>query len=162
MSRSVSQVEQLRIYIDTSVLGGCFDDEFSTWSLGLIRDFRAGRLVPVLSDVTAAEVADAPAEVRELHQEMLLLAGSVLPITPKVVELVTAYETRKILAVKFAADMRHIALATIAEVDALVSWNFRHIVRLEKIRLFNAVNVELGYRALNILSPREVTSHEGT
>jgi len=57
--------------------------------------------------------------------------------------------------------MQHIALATIAGVDALVSWNFRHIVRLEKIRLFNAVNVESGYRALNIRSPREVTTYEG-
>ena len=46
-------------------------------------------------------------------------------------------------------------------IDAIVSWNFRHIVRLEKIRLFNAVNVELGYRALSILSPREVTTYEG-
>jgi hypothetical protein len=58
--------------------------------------------------------------------------------------------------------MRHIALATIEAVDALVSWNFKHIVRLEKIRLFNAVNVESGYRSLNILSPREVTTHEST
>jgi hypothetical protein len=57
--------------------------------------------------------------------------------------------------------MTHIALATLAEVDALVSWNFKHIVRLEKIRLFNAANVELGHRMLNILSPREVTTYEG-
>ena len=156
----MAQVKPFRIYIDTSVLGGCFDTEFSEWSNRLIHDFRAGRLVPVLSDMTAAEVADAPTPVRELHQELLLLIGLVLPMTPKVVELVAAYEARKILASKYGADMRHIALATIAEVDALVSWNFRHIVRLEKIRLFNAVNVELGYRALNILSPREVTTHE--
>jgi hypothetical protein len=88
-------METLRIYIDTSVLGGCFDVEFAEWSNGLIRDFRAGRLVPVLSDVTAAEVADAPAPVRELHQEMLVLAGSVLVITPKVVDLVAAYEARR-------------------------------------------------------------------
>ena len=162
MKRDVAQMEPLRIYIDTSVLGGCFDVEFAEWSNGLIRDFRAGRLVPVLSDMTAAEVTDAPTVVRELHQEMLVLAGSVLVITPKVVDLVAAYEARKILASKYAADMRHIALATIAAVDALVSWNFRHIVRLEKIRLFNAVNVESGYRVLNILSPREVTTHEGT
>jgi predicted nucleic acid-binding protein len=155
-------MERLRIYIDTSVLGGCFDTEFSTWSNGLIRDFRAGRLIPVLSDATAAEVTDAPVAVRELHQEMLALAGPVLPITSKVLDLVAAYEGRKILAARYETDMRHIALATVAGVDALVSWNFRHIVRLEKIRLFNAVNVELGYRALNILSPREVTSHEGT
>ena len=71
------------------------------------------------------------------------------------------YEEGRILPKKFAADMTHIALATIAEVDAIVSWNFKHIVRLEKIRLFNAVNVELGYRALSILSPREVTTYEG-
>ena len=57
--------------------------------------------------------------------------------------------------------MLHIALATLAEVDALVSWNFKHIVRLEKIRLFNAVNTELGRKTLSILSPREVTSYEG-
>lgn len=155
-------MEKLRIYVDTSVLGGCFDQEFSIWSLGLIHDFRAGRLLPVLSDVTAAEAADAPEAVRELHQELLLLAESVLPVTPKVLELATTYEARKILPRRFAADMRHIALATIAEVDAPVSWNFRHVVRLEKIRLFNLVNVELGYRALNILSPREVTTYEGT
>jgi hypothetical protein len=155
-------MEPLRIYIDTSVLGGCFDVEFAEWSNGLIGDFRAGRLVPVLSDMTAAEVVDAPPQVRELHQEMLVLAGTVLVITPQVVDLVTAYEARKILAAKYVADMRHIALATIAAVDALVSWNFKHIVRLEKIRLFNAVNVESGYQSLNILSPREVTTHEST
>ena len=158
----MAKTEPLRIYIDTSVLGGCFDAEFSEWSNALVRDFRGGRLKAVLSDVTAAEVGDAPARVRELHQEILVLAGPVLVITPTVLDLVAAYETRKILALKYAADMRHIALATIAAVDALVSWNFKHIVRLDKIRLFNAVNVEWGYQTLNILSPREVATHEGT
>jgi hypothetical protein len=149
-----------RIYIDTSVLGGCFDPEFAR-SNGLMRDFRAGRLVPVLSDVTAAEVEAAPEQVRDLHQEILALAGSVLPVTTAVVALVAKYEAKGILAAKFRADMQHIALATIAEVDVLVSWNFKHIVRLEKIGLFNAVNVESGYQALNIRSPREVTTYEG-
>ena len=132
MKRDMAQMKPLRIYIDTSVLGGCFDVEFAEWSNGLIGDFRAGRLVPVLSDVTAAEVADAPPLVRELHQEMLVLAGSVLAITPQVLDLVTAYEARKILSPKYAADMRHIALATIAAVDALVSWNFSHHLVLPK------------------------------
>ena len=154
-------MEHFRIYVDTSVLGGCFDLEFAPWSNGLMRDFRAGRLVPVLSDVTAAEVASAPAPVRDLHQEMLALAEAVLPVTSGVLALVTRYETQKILSAKFRADMQHIALATIAGVDALVSWNFKHIVRLEKIRLFNAVNVESGYRVLSVRSPREVTTYEG-
>ena len=154
-------MDRLRIYIDTSVLGGCFDPEFAPWSNGLMRDFRTGRLVPVLSDVTAAEVGSAPEPVRALHQEMLELAGAVLPVTQDVVALAAKYAAREILPAKFEADMRHIAVATIAGVDALVSWNFRHIVRLEKIRLFNAVNVESGYRVLSIRSPREVTTYEG-
>jgi hypothetical protein len=158
----MTQEAPLRIYVDTSALGGCFDAEFSEWSNALVRDFRSGRLVPVLSDVTAAEVADAPPRVRDLHQEMLLLAPATLAITPDALDLVAAYEARRILAARYAADMRHIALATIAAVDALVSWNFKHIVRLDRIRLFNAVNVESGYQPLTILSPREVASYEGT
>lgn len=151
-----------RIYIDTSVLGGCFDREFATWSNALVRDFRAGRLIPVLSDVTAAEVLDAPESVRNLHQDLLTIAESVLPVTEEVLALVAAYTALKILPAKYEADMRHIVLATIAEVESLVSWNFKHIVRLEKIRLFNDVNVQLGYKALSILSPREVTTYEGS
>lgn len=116
--------------------------------------------MPVLSDVTAAEVALAPDAVGILHQELLVLGGGVLPVTNEVIELVTAYKAHKILPTKFVSDMTHIAFATIAEVDALVSWNFKHIVRLEKNRLFNAVNVELGYQALSILSPREVSTYE--
>ena len=150
---------RLRIYVDTSVLGGCFDPEFAAWSNGLVRDFRSGRFVPVLSDVTAAEVQGAPEAVREIHQELLLLAGSVLPVTPEALALVAAYNERGILGARFRADMLHIALATLAEVDALVSWNFKHIVKLEKIRLFNAVNQARGCKPLNILSPREVTTY---
>ena len=153
-------MDLLRIYLDTSVLGGCFDTEFSTWSNGLIRDCRAGRLAPVLSEVTATEVVEAPQAVRDLHQELVGLAEPLLTLTPAALDLVAAYAARKILGAKYAADMRHIALATLARVDALVSWNFQHIVKLEKIRLFNAVNAELGYNALNILSPREVTTYE--
>ena len=51
------------------------------------------------------------------------------------------------------------AIATVAEVDVVVSWNFRHIVRLDKLRLFNGVNLELGYKPLTIYSPREVATY---
>jgi len=89
------------------------------------------------------------------------IVETVLPITEDVLSLVAAYAARKILPAKYEADLRHIALATLAKVDALVSWNFKHIVRLEKIRQFNQVNVQLGHQALTILSPREVTTYEG-
>jgi hypothetical protein len=75
------------------------------------------------------------------------------------VSLVQRYTERSVLGRRFTNDMLHIALATIAEVDVLVSWNFKHIVRLDKIRLFNAVNIEQGYKPLTIYSPREVISY---
>lgn len=149
----------LRVYVDTSVLGGCFDPEFARWSLGLMDDFRSGLYLPVLSDVTGAEVALAPLRVRDLHTEIAGMAEEVLPVTREAFEVTARYAERGVLGARYRNDMLHIALASITEVDVLVSWNFRHIVRLDKIRLFNGVNIELGYRQLAIRSPREVTTH---
>lgn len=152
-------MKKLRIYVDTSVVGGCFDSEFQEWSLSLMEDFRAGQFVPVFSGVTAAEVAAAPAFVRDLYAELLLLPAQLLEVTEEALSLAGSYEARSVLSARFRNDMLHVALATIAETDVLVSWNFRHIVRLDKIRLFNAVNLEQGYKPISIYSPREVISY---
>ena len=135
-----------RIYVDTSVLGGCFDAEFSPWSNGLVEDFRRGLLRAVLS-------------VQAVHQELVSLGAELVSVAPEVLQLVTAYEARAILGPRYRNDLLHIALATVAAVDVLVSWNFRHIVRLDRIQLFNEVNAALGREALTIYSPREVTSY---
>ncbi|HLG57680.1 MAG TPA: hypothetical protein VI485_20220 [Vicinamibacterales bacterium] len=148
-----------RIYVDTSVLGGCFDAEFAPWSNGLVEDFRRGILRAVLSDVTAEEIGRAPATVQAVHQELVSLGAELVSVSPEVLELVAAYEVRAILGPRYRNDLLHIALATVATVDALVSWNFRHIVRLDRIQLFNEVNTTLGRGALTIYSPREVTSY---
>jgi hypothetical protein len=152
-------VKRLRIYLDTSVIGGCYDPEFAVWSLALIEDFRQRRYGPVLSDVAAAEIASAPVAVRSVHEELISLPAEIVSVTDEALSLVGSYSTRGILGPRFYNDMLHIALATIAEVDVLVSWNFKHIVRLDKIRLFNAVNLEQGYKPLAIYSPREVTCY---
>ena len=148
-----------RIYVDTSVLGGCFDVEFSTWSNGLVEDFRRGLLRAVLSDVTAEEIGRAPATVQAVHQELVSLGAELVSVSAEVLQLVAAYEARAILGPRYRNDLLHIALATVAAVDVLVSWNFRRIVRLDRIRLFNEVNIALGRGALTIYSPREVTTH---
>lgn len=124
-----------------------------------MEDFRRDRFALVVSDVTAAEIAMAPESVGHLFEEMLR-KGEQLRVTPEALELLRAYERHRVLAARFRNDMLHIAIATVAEVDVLVSWNFRHIVRLEKIRQFNGVNLELGYKPLAIHSPREVATYE--
>lgn len=148
-----------RIYIDTSVIGGCFDDEFAAWSNGLVADFRAGIFKPLLSEVIAAEMLDAPEDVQAVYAELVSLNAEVLLVDESALGLAEEYQKRGILTPNFYDDGLHIALATVAEADLLVSWNFRHIVRFDKIRLFNSVNIEFGYKPLQIFSPREVTTY---
>jgi hypothetical protein len=148
-----------RIYIDTSVIGGCFDTEFAPWSNGLMQDFRQGLFRPVLSEVVAAEIHPAPEPVRVQYAELLNLGAEFLVVSDEALDLAAVYEARGILTSRFRNDLLHIALATVADVDIVVSWNFRHVVRFEKIRLFNAINLELGYKPIQIYSPREVTSY---
>lgn len=149
----------LRVYLDTSVIGGCCDAEFRRWSNGLLKDFEAGVFKPVLSELVTAELDAAPPDVLEKLAAFLDCNPEVVGITLEVEELAAAYLAHGILSQNFANDARHIACATVADVDVLVSWNFKHVVHLEKMRLFNAVNMERGYKPIQILSPREVTEH---
>jgi hypothetical protein len=70
----------LRVYIDTSVIGGCFDAEFSLWSNGLMQDFRRGHFRPVLSEVVAVEIRPAPEPVRVQYAELLSLGAELLAV----------------------------------------------------------------------------------
>ena len=149
-----------KIYLDTSVIGGCFDDEFLKWSNGLIEDFKKNIFIPVISEVVETELKDAPYNVKEIYNILRNLNCIVLEITDEALELATIYQERKILTPKYFDDGLHIALATINKIDLLVSWNFKHIVHFDKIRLFNAVNIEYGYKSIEIYSPREVTTVE--
>ena len=150
----------LRVYLDTSVVGGCFDEEFAPWSNGLMEDFRTGRFLPVVSELLATELETAPEAVQAKFEEILQLGPEFLEISEEALVLTAGYAEHGALPSKFQSDMLHIALATVADVDVLVSWNFKHIVRLAKIRMFNAVNIELGYKQIQIFSPREVTTYE--
>jgi hypothetical protein len=124
-----------------------------------MRDFRLGIFKAVVSEIIAAEIVEAPVDVQEIYAELLEEADFV-SINEAVLELADMYQQRQIVTTKFYRDGLHVALATIAEVDILVSWNFKHIVHYDKIRLFNAVNLEKGYKPLLIYSPREVTTNE--
>ena len=124
------------------------------------RYIRSGLFRGATSEVVEAEIADAPENVQKIFIEFIKMNPEVLMVTEETLKLVDVYLQHKILSERFRNDMLHIALATIEDVDILVSWNFRHIVRYDKIRQFNAVNLEQGYHTLEIYSPMEVTSYE--
>jgi len=154
---SESEVELIpRVYIDTSVIGGCLDQEFQEHSEQLFRDFKAGHYRPVLSDITIAELLQSPKEVESLLKHPGLRGAERVYLEAESISLAEAYISEGVVTDANRVDAQHIAIATVERVDILVSWNFRHIVKWSRIRAFNAVNLKSGYPELEIRSPREL------
>jgi predicted nucleic acid-binding protein len=145
-----------RIYADTSVIGGYFDPEFETDSRRLIEGVKQGRCVLLLSQVVFDELAATPERVRKLLAILPASQIETVEITNEVTNLCQAYITASILTPRWMDDATHVAAATIAKADAIVSWNFKHIVRLDKMTAYNQINQLHGYGVLTIVSPREV------
>ena len=146
----------MKIYIDTSVFGGCFEDEFTPWSRTLIDEVIMGKYVAVISDVTLAELSTAPKYVQEVSDRVISENAEFVLATDEARDLADKYIKEKIVTAKFRADALHIAIATTTKADVVVSWNFKHIVNLNRIRLYNSVNLKNGYSMIEIRSPREL------
>ena len=149
-----------RIYTDTSVLGGCEDEEFREPSRRLLDSFEGGDLTMVLSELTLRELEAAPEGVRMVLGRVPAAHIEALALSSEAEDLAAAYIEDDAIGENMRADALHIALATVARVDVLVSWNFKHIVNLKRIHAYNAVNLKKGYPLLEIRTPREVPGDE--
>lgn len=156
----ISRTTPYRVYVDTSVIGGCFDDEFRHGSVRLIESAKAGETILVISDVTVAELERAPERVRDFPQLFAEAAVERVYESDESQVLAREYLAERVLAPRMLVDARHIAIATVCKVDVLVSWNFKHIVNLERIHGYNAVNLRAGYPMLEIRSPLELANYE--
>ena len=150
----------LRVYVDTSVFGGCFDDEFAEHSTRFFDFVRAGRITVLVSQVVVEELRDAPSQVQELFGTLAVSSIVTVELTPEIIKLRDAYVTAGIVPRDSVDDATHVAAATAARADAIVSWNFRHIVRVDKMRAYNELNLEAGFGLLSIVSPQEVRFDE--
>ena len=149
-----------RIYTDTSGVGGCEDVEFRDPSRRLLEAFRRGDMTLVISELTLRELERAPASVRDVLGRVPADLIEVLPLSGEAEDLASAYIADGAIPSRMRADGLHIALATVARVDVLVSWNFKHVVNLTRIHAYNAVNLKQGYPLLEIRTPREVVEDE--
>lgn len=145
-----------KVYIDTSVIGGCFDVEFEKWSNLLFDDFKSGKKIAVVSDITLDELTDAPQRVQENFKTIPENYLDILLSDNETKNLADLYIKEKAITSKFYEDALHIAIATINHVNVLASWNFKHIVNLDRIRMYNAVNLKNRYAVLEIRTPREI------
>lgn len=152
-------MDAVRVYADTSVFGGAYDDEFRDPSLRFFAQVRRREFLLVSSAVVEAEITRAPENVKRLFDEMLGYADLVT-VTQGALDLRDAYMDAGIVGPRSADDALHVAVATDAGCTLIVSWNFQHIVHFQKIPLYNAMNVLRGYNAVSIYSPREVIEYE--
>lgn len=122
--------------------------------------FENNELIFVVSDLLDVELIRAPKNVKELLHNYSADKFERIELTEDAIKLANTYIEEKVVGKTSLEDCRHIALATISKVDVLVSWNFKHIVNLERIKGYNSVNLRLGYQMIEIRSPKDLIKYE--
>lgn len=146
----------LRIYCDTSVFGGCFDEEFAEASNRLFELVSEGVFRLVMSQTTINELDRAPDRVQAMVNNLPPDSTEFIADGSEIRSLCEAYLRMGVVGPSSRNDAFHIAAASVARVDMIVSWNFRHIVHYDKIQGYHGVNLLMGYLAIPIYSPPEV------
>jgi len=148
-----------RFYIDTSVWGGIFDKDFA-FETGLLFDLiKETRIICLYSDITENELIKAPWKIRDFFDSFPDILKEKVTITPEILNLATTYVNEKVVGRTSFDDCLHIASATAHRADLLVSWNFKHIVNIYRVRGYNSINIKMGYPILNIHSPKEIVGY---
>jgi hypothetical protein len=119
----------------------------------LFEKIKDGKYDVFISDLTEKELENAPKEVKDL---LNIVKWQPLIVTSDCKILADEYIKEKVVGATSRDDCMHIATATINNVDLLISWNFKHIVNVERIRGYNSINIKNGYKHLEIRSPKDM------
>ena len=158
-------MRKLKLYVDTSVWNFYFADD-APEKRDVTKDFldlvREGIYEVFISGVVIKEINDAPESKRSRLGELIKTCPVVeLEITEEADELAKSYMGKGIVPEKKEDDALHVAIATVAEMDALVTWNFQHLANLRRVELFHSTSLEMGYfKKLEIVTPMEVSRYE--
>ena len=149
-------MSHMRVYVDTSVFGGYYDDEFEEGTRAFFDMLNVGHATALISDTLVGELADAPERVQALLDLTLEGPCERLALSDEAEALRDAYLTAGVLTGRWADDALHVAHATVARADVIASWNFRHLVNPLRIRRFNGVNAAESYGPVVIMTPQDV------
>jgi len=148
-----------RIYIDTSVIGGYFDDEFDKLTKQFFERIFAKEFYVYFSEINETELILAPDNIKDLKNRIPEDCYRYIELDEESKFLADTYIKEKILSLASYNDAYHIAIASVHRLDVLVSWNFKHIVNYDKIKLFNSINLKLGYPLIDIRTPAELINY---
>ena len=149
-----------KIYIDTSVIGGHFDEEFAEHTKQFFKRIKNGDFSVYFSEVNETELILAPSNIRNIPKLIPKECYKFLDLDEESKELAEKYISEKALGKSSINDAYHIALSSVNRLDCLVSWNFKHIVNFDKIKHFNSINIKLGYPVIDIRTPLAFLKYE--
>ncbi len=153
-------MKKQRVYLDTSVFGGYYDIEFEEFTRPFFNRIMEGKFKILLSAALQRELQNAPERVQKLVLDLNADYTEFVDEDNETLTLANEYVREKVVGMTSFADCVHIALATINNADLLISWNFKHIVNVDRIRSYNSINIKNGYRRLEIRSPRDLFDYE--
>jgi len=157
-----NNMKKLKLYLDTSVLNFALADDQALAiqkkaTTDLLDEIKKGKYEAYISEQVIVEVTRAPEPKRKQLNDIINKLGlKSLAQGEAVEELADKYVAEKIIPPKYRDDAVHIAIASVNDLDVLVSWNFQHMVKLKTKHGVIAVNSLLDYKAIDIVSPQEV------
>ena len=153
-----------RIYLETSIFNFVFADDApdkKTDTLKLFEEIKAGKYEPFTSVHVVEELKRDKTSKSDKMQDLIDDYGiTVLKSTVDIEKLADVYITENMIPAKYADDALHIATASVAGLDIITSWNFKHIVKVKTITLTESINLKYGDKMILINSPTEVIEHE--
>ena len=149
-----------RVYADTSVIGGWLDEEFKDDSIHLFANFINGKDKMIISNIVLDELVKAPDIIRAQLEKIPIENQEIITMNEEMETLANQYLSENVVPLHSTEDAQHIAIATVVNANVLVSWNFKHIVNLDRIQGYNSVNIKLGYPIIDIRSPKELIHYE--
>lgn len=164
MKKTHEEIDRFRFYLDSTIIGLATDD-----TAGVRHDLAVDLLVHIdrrdyrgyISDVVAKEVEAAPQWIREqLEATLAQHPLDILSEDPQSRQLAEQYITESVIPYSSRNDALHIAIASVNNLDALISYNFRHIVKVSTMIAVSSINSKMGYKPLIICTPEEVLADE--
>lgn len=157
-------MKQLKLYLETTVWNFLFEErdlEKRKWTEYLFQDYLEGCYKLYISEVVMEEIRRARSPKRgKLEQAIRMYEPIILTFDNEGKRLVDKYLNAKLLPERYVDDVNHLAIASKNEIDVLVSWNLRHIVKLRTKTFVNSINMTEGYKSLEILTPQEVVDYD--
>jgi len=157
-------MKSLKAYLETTIFNFVFADDSPDKkqdTLRLFDEIKQGKYIPYTSDYVLQELLKAEEPKKTKMVNLLDQYGIILLATDNNAEILAdAYVAEKIIPVKYRMDGIHIAMATINNLDIIVSYNFHHIVKLKTIIGTESINLREGYKRIGIYSPTEVIENE--